>query len=187
MKRVLFLPTPGLLLNALPLDALLGYSVAQDFGALEFTDSSAATNFSESILLVQPSDSIHANLAEGGSSNSASDATLLEQTFPDHEMPEPPRNAPNLVIGDMAGLRKVADDFNGNDFEESLSYMHMQDPLLPGPEFDVPRDMLKEAWPENTDAKYLYRNLHDKYRQRRMDVCGLGLEHWEPNPSPPEL
>ena len=178
MNRLLYLPSPGLLADALPLDVLLAYSPDQEFGVLSTSDVNTMANFSTSVLLVHPSRAEHSRLKEQLSLSSRSDNVLLDSAFPEHDIPQPNNNGPPINMVDLASLRDTADDFDGDAFEEKLTYMRMWDPLLPGPAVDIPRELMKKAWPENVDAKYVYRNMFDKFQQLRMDVCGLGLEPW---------
>ena len=51
---------------------------------------------------------------------------------------------------------------------------------MPGPEYDVPYSTRVKMRPLNTQADEAWSRLYERFRQQRMEVCGLDLEYYSP-------
>ena len=70
--------------------------------------------------------------------------------------------------------------FNQTAYLDHVAYIRFSDPKLPGPQYDVPFAMKREARPKHKDADWMYTKLYGEYAQKRMEICGLDLETWRP-------
>lgn len=68
------------------------------------------------------------------------------------------------------------DFFNLASFIDQTSYIRISDPGMLGPEFSSPRSRLIRASPEQTEPREVWEAIYERYRQQRMEVCGLDLE-----------
>jgi hypothetical protein len=82
------------------------------------------------------------------------------------------------VVYESQNLRNAIDGFNATIFEKMTTYVRLSDPELPGPEYDVPYYERVALRPSNEEARGAWERLYEKFRQRRMEVCGLDLETW---------
>lgn len=83
------------------------------------------------------------------------------------------------VVYESQHLRDAADGFNLTAFEGETTYVRLSDPELPGPEYDVPYADRVRIRPNDEQAREAWEKLYERFRQRRMEVCGLDLEYWE--------
>jgi len=177
LDRVLSIETPGLLMDATPLDAVLAFTESVPFAMLQDTAEGDGVHSSD-LLLLQPSESAHTELLERLPSSNTTD---LPSLFTD----------PLLLASstdDQALIRSIgtlhstgtgpSDDFNATAYLEGVSYIRFSDPKLPGPEYDVPWSQKVAARPKNKDADWTWTKLYGLFAQKRMDVCGLDLETW---------
>lgn len=84
------------------------------------------------------------------------------------------------VVYESQELRNAVDDFNMTAFEQATTYVRFADPELPGPEYDVPFAERARIRPQNEQAQEAWSRLYERFRQRRMEVCGLDLEVYQP-------
>lgn len=71
--------------------------------------------------------------------------------------------------------------FNSTLFLSQTAYARLRDDGLRGPEFDLPPPggpQREEIWPHEGEARRAWRELYERYRVERMEVCGLDLEPW---------
>lgn len=68
--------------------------------------------------------------------------------------------------------------FNATKFLSEAAYVHISDPELPGPEYDLPYYEIVRRRPEDEDQGYLWEKMYSTYKDRRYEVCGLDLETW---------
>ncbi|KAL8691766.1 MAG: hypothetical protein Q9218_003093, partial [Villophora microphyllina] len=80
------------------------------------------------------------------------------------------------VVAKTSALRHEDDAFDAEDFMDSTSYVQISDADMLGPEFDAPREIIASARPRKSEPSKAWQDVYEKYRQRRMDVCGLDLE-----------
>ena len=84
-------------------------------------------------------------------------------------------NKTNSVV-ETAAMYLEDDGFNLSSFIDQTSYVHISDPGMLGPEFGSPRSRLIRARPEQTEPQEVWEAVYERYRQQRMEVCGLDLE-----------
>lgn len=68
------------------------------------------------------------------------------------------------------------DSLTLSSFIDQTSYVHISDPGMLGPEFGSPRSKIIRARPEQTEPREIWEAIYERYRQQRMEVCGLDLE-----------
>ncbi|EON68375.1 hypothetical protein W97_07633 [Coniosporium apollinis CBS 100218] len=175
--RVLQLATPGLVLDSSPLDSILGFGRPEPLSALPVDDT--RKNISMTLLLARPSSKSFEDLFQQWSSAPTSDLELFRQSFAAPHSLLPPHFHKRGVVTDTASLRDVPEQFNTTSFLDRTAYVHLFDPGLPGPEYDVPYSERLRFRPRHDDASFLWERFYETYRQRRMDVCGLDLETWQ--------
>lgn len=180
LDRALFLETPGLIVDATPLDAMLAFTEDAPFAMLEDTVKNDGIEDYDLVML-QPSLDIHTELKGQISAFAAFNDTQLPAFFPDHLLLSPTSASSSTnLIRSIGMLHTVEQDFNASAFVHDASYIRFSDPKLPGPEYDVPWSMKVEARPENKDADWTWTKLYGQFAKERKGVCGLDLETWRP-------
>ena len=173
-NRVLYLKPAGLILDSTPLDLLFTLPMESPILGL-----SAPTSTSEvsppSILLLQPSKSTYQDIS----------SFLPEGVYPDAEFLNliPVESAPTdaefhsrLLAKTSALDAESVAEFNATDFLEMTAYVHIEDPGVEGPEYDVPRPDFVRAMPSGKQARKAWESVYERYRDARRNVCGLDLE-----------
>lgn len=82
----------------------------------------------------------------------------------------------SISVVETSAIYLESDGFNLSSFIDKTSYVHISDPGMPGPEFGSPRSRLIRARPEQTEPREVWEAIYERYRQQRMEVCGLDLE-----------
>lgn len=176
-ERLVYLQGPGTLLDASALDSLLAFSKSEPMAAYPATPE--RKDISTSLLLIHPSMSVYRQLKELRSAQPLTDLNLFRKSF---NAPESLISQWSLSMGNVVyesqRLRDAIEGFNASIFEQATTYVRLSDPELPGPEYDVPYYLRVELRPENSEARTTWENLYERFRQRRMEVCGLDLEYW---------
>ncbi|KAK4623693.1 Glucose N-acetyltransferase 1 [Fulvia fulva] len=176
--RLLTIETPGLLLDAEPLDAILGFSEKAPFVMLHDTNTKDGVH-SEDLFLLEPSKSRHAELTkrlvtpEMSQYNDTHLSTLLTEAILLASS-----NEDTALIRSVGALHDVGPDFNKTSFMSGVAYIRFSDPKLPGPEYEVPWADKVAARPKNKDADWAWTSLYGDFAQKRMEICGLDLETW---------
>jgi hypothetical protein len=131
-------------------------------------------------MIVHPSNQVYRQLKELRTSQHLPDLSLFRKSFaaPESLMSEWSLSIGNVVY-ESQRLRDAVDGFNETVFKEATTFVRLSDPELPGPEYDVPYYLRVELRPENAEARETWEDLYERFRQRRMEVCGLDLEYWE--------
>jgi len=170
--RVLLLRAPGIVLDATPLDALLAYTPVAALATLA-TDSGLAIT-AHDLILAMPSSETHKALTSAHSH----DLDSMSASLPHLTLSTDP-NTPHLLTS-IASLHPYLPDdiFNATAWLSNSAYILFTDPKLPGPEYDVPWPEKVKARPAHKDADWVWTKLYGMFAQRRLDVCGLGLERW---------
>lgn len=112
-------------------------------------------------------------------SRPATDLNLFRKSF----------NAPESLISEWSlsmgnvyyeshNLRHITGDFNATAFEEATTFVRLSDPELPGPEYDIPYADRVKLRPQDQQAEEMWSRLYERFRQQRMEVCGLDLEYY---------
>ena len=177
-ERIVYLQGPGSLLDASALDSLLAFSKSEPMAAYPATPE--RKDLSTALLLVHPSTQSYRQLKELRSAKPMGDLNLFRQAFaaPDSLISEWSLSMGNVVY-ESQKLRDAVDGFNATIFKGATTYVRLSDPELPGPEYDVPYYLRVELRPENLEARGAWETLYERFRQRRMEVCGLDLEYWK--------
>ena len=178
--RILYLPSPGLLLDSRPFDSLLGYGPEQTLTATE--TNSLPRKLSTSMMLIRPEKKTYQRLLKMRSSGRLFGAELLQQhfTFPDYLSPEG-QYFPVQALADTASIAEGLEDndsFNETEFLERKAYITFSDRGLPGPQYDIPHHLRIQAMPSNDEVKLLWKRFYEMFRQKRMEICRLDLETW---------
>ncbi|KAK5145926.1 hypothetical protein LTR04_001183 [Oleoguttula sp. CCFEE 6159] len=163
-ERVLWLRAPGLLLEAAPLDAALAFDPVQ-----------GTADVAAEVLLVRPSVEEFDRLAAAAAAAASSPSTPDTGVFRSSITPLPKIAA---LLATTAALHNTSDSFNAAAYLHAAAYVRIADAGLPGPEFDVPLAAKVRARPRRAQAERVWSELYERFRQRRMDVCGLDLEPW---------
>ncbi|KAL8836056.1 MAG: hypothetical protein Q9170_003069 [Blastenia crenularia] len=169
-NRLIYLPPSGLVLNTSGLDHLFTLPMTSDFLGISAGPVGEAT--APSVILLSPSkESFQATLASLDS-ETYDEETFLSKISLLADLPEDQVH----VIATTSSLRSEDDGFLAAEFMDSTSYVQISDPDILGPEYDTSREVLASARPKKPQPRKAWQDLYEKYRQQRMDVCGLDLE-----------
>lgn len=178
-ERILYLQGPGVLLDASALDSLLAFSKSEPMAAFPATPE--RRDLSTSLLMIHPSQQSFLQLKTLRASKPTTDIALFRSVFsaPDSLISEWSLAMGNVVY-ESQELRKAGEGFNATAFEQATTFVRLCDPGLPGPEYDVPFGERARLRPQNEQAQEAWSRLYERFRQRRMEVCGLDLETYQP-------
>ena len=183
--RILFLSSPGLLLDAQPFDSLLRYGPDQEL--VTINTNSSPQKLSTSIMLIKPNAKLYERLIQASMKKHLTGAELLQQsfTYPEYVSPEGAyfplqafADTASIVRRKVKGGLKSAITLDEEKFFQAKAYVEFSDPTLPGPEFDVPIKLKNQAMPWSGEARAIWERLYEMYRQKRMEICRLDLESW---------
>ena len=175
--RILAIETPGLLLDASPLDAVLAFTEKTPFAMLEDSTANDGVH-SQDLLLLQPSAKEHTTLLSQISTLPTTfNDTLLHTAFPDPLLLSS-SSEDTALIRSIGLLHDAQAGFNATAYLDNVAYIRFSDPKLPGPEYDVQWAKKRAARPKNKDADWTWTKLYGEFAQKRMDICGLDLESW---------
>lgn len=174
--RVLSIETPGLLMDALPLDAVLAFTEKAPFAMLQDSHEGDGVH-SADLLLLTPSDAFHTQLLDRLGTESGFNDTLLPTLFTDPLLLAS-QTAEHALIRSIGALHEASQEFNATAYLENVSYIRFSDPKLPGPEYDVPWSQKVSARPRSKEADWTWTKLYGHFAQKRMEVCRLDLETW---------
>lgn len=88
----------------------------------------------------------------------------------------PPSSVDDRPVLASTYLQNELQESEITSLKSSTSYLHFSDPTLPGPEYDIPRDVFLRAGPRERQSRRLWESWYEKFRDSRMEVCGLDLE-----------
>ena len=80
------------------------------------------------------------------------------------------------LVAKTSAIHLQNDRFNATKFLESTSYVQISDPGIPGPEFDIPRRQFIRARPKQLPHRKVWELAYERFREQRMNICGLDLE-----------
>ena len=145
----------------------------RDFPITVFADNSASEiNFSHGAVVIQPSmQSYHQAMTSLIGTHTGSADSVLEMT----SLRGNSANSPYLV-SQTSSLALEGEGFNASDYLNQAAYVHLTDPAILGPEYDIPRNIFLQARPHHPEARRIWEDLYELYRTERMDICGLDLE-----------
>ncbi|KAL8645097.1 MAG: hypothetical protein Q9226_007456 [Calogaya cf. arnoldii] len=174
-NRVIHLVPSGLVLDTSGLDHLFTLPMESDM--LGISAGTADGVASPSVVLLKPSKDAFQTAIESLSAKKYDEDDLLSRMPLLPDLPEDQVH----IVAKASSLRLEDDSFNATAFLDSTSYVHLSDPEILGPEFDTPRESLAPVIPKRSEPKRAWLEVHERYREMRMDVCGLDLE---PAPKP---
>jgi hypothetical protein len=167
--KILYLQPSGLVVDASALDSLFSINTTESLVA--FSDS---TDSLPPLLLIQPSKPSFHTAVETLNSNPSSEHSYLHSLT--SFLPSPPSAPPISASTSSLQSASINPDFTASSFLEDTGYIHVSDPGILGPEFDIPWNTFLAARPEGEEARRAWENAYEMYRERRMGVCGLDLE-----------
>lgn len=173
-ERVLLLSTPGVILDATPLDSVLAYAPTAPLAQLQRDDVGGVNE--TDLTLAMPDAEAHAALLKAAKLSPSPDA-LSPDVFSDTLILDSSTDGTKLVAS-ISTLHDETTDFNATAYLSSAAYIRFSDPKLPGPEYDVPWSDKLRARPRNKDADWVWTKLYGTFAQKRMEICGLDLEPW---------
>lgn len=178
VSRAMILSTPGLILDATPLDSVLAYAPHAPVALLQANETTLITD--SDLLLATPAVDSYAALRASDFANSPSDIALVQRALPEALRLDSSSEDMQLVrsIGTLHNVEKDFGPANASAFLSSAAYIRFSDPKLPGPEYDVPYGDKVKARPRNKDGDWVWTKLYGSFAQKRMDICGLDLETW---------
>jgi hypothetical protein len=181
--RIMTIESPGLVVDAEPLDAILAFTEDTPFTMLHDTVEDDGVH-SEDMLLLSPSKEAHSELSSLISSTSLKDSkaslspAFLAKAFP-HPLLLESSTADSALVRAIGALHTAGDDFNQTAYMSNVAYLRFWDPQLPGgPQFDFDWDIKRAARPKSPRADWTWTSLYARFAQTRKDVCGLDLETW---------
>ena len=166
--RVITLPPPGLVLNSLPLDTLLAYH--QSGEAISAYPPVEGNGSGNSMIITRPSVKHVPALP----------LSIIPSIFSPASDPDLPLPSMFSNIVSLRMPHAPNEPFNATKFLSEAAYVHISDPELPGPEYDLPYYEMVRRRPEDEDQGYLWEKMYSTYKDRRYEVCGLDLETWPP-------
>jgi hypothetical protein len=180
----MILPSPGLVLNARPLDSILAYSEPNNMSSYP----ALASSQSSPILLIKPSKDALSALIKAHEPSKQSDMSLLYKVFPETEplLSESDPDFKPTLYQTLQTLRTEPPEghaFNASEFAESTAFLRLEDNRLPGPEYDVPYQMIVGLRPKDDDQGFIWEKMYNTYKDRRYRVCGLDLIDWSADDS----
>ena len=169
--RVLFLQPSGLILDSTPLDLLFTLPMEKPLLGLSAPEDES---MQPAILLFEPSKETYLDVI----------SSLPEGAYPDSEflqrvtITSAPANGGSrmTLLAQTSGLDDVDGQFDAADFLDTTAYVRLSDSDLPGPQYDIPRQDYVRAMPRPKQGRKAWEGLYGRFRDARMEVCGLDLE-----------
>ena len=168
-KRLLYLQPSGLVFDSSALDSLFHLPMNSSIVAFSAFPDNATT-----AALIKPSMYAYRQATDALSriTDSSSEFDQFRNMTKYLPTPASRRN----LLSRSSSLHHQAPDFYSSTFEAEAAYVRLFDPEIPGPEFDIPREVFLRSRPEGIEARKAWEDLYELYRTRRMDICGLDLE-----------
>ena len=171
-NRIISLQAPGLVLDATPLDLLFTLPMEDPLLGLSSTQETRAN---PSILLMLSSKETYTSITSSLPEGAYPDAEFLQRAILDAAPADPGAQTRLLAETGLLNEDSIA-DFNATEFLEGTSYVRLVDDGIPGPEFDVSKEAWGRARPEGTQARKAWEAVYARFREARIEVCGLDLE-----------
>lgn len=150
-NRIVLLTGPGLILHAAPVDRLF---------TLPLDKKSWLALAGKSVVLLEPSDTLY----RGVSASSDKDFLNLIPQIADSATPSVLQTS---LLHNISGDRILSE----------IGFIHFSDDRVRGPEYDTSRDALESVAPTEISARIAWFHLYEQFRDVRMAICGLDLEH----------
>ena len=173
-NRILYLPASGLLLDATPLDLLFTLPMSTPMLGLSAPGSQTSH---PTILLLQPSKQLFVDIVSSLPEGAYPDSEFLSRVTLETAPTDPDFHTRLLVETGSLDTAEVAGKvLNASEFMDTTAYVRLADEGLPGPEYDIPRRDLVRAMPGGKESGRAWEVIYERFRERRMGVCGLDLE-----------
>ncbi|KAI4281345.1 MAG: hypothetical protein L6R35_005675 [Caloplaca aegaea] len=169
-NRLIYLPPSGLVLDTSGLDHL--FTLPMETNMLGISAGSEDETITPSVVLLSPSKDAFQTTLESLPSNGYDEDGFLSKIPRLADLPEDQVH----IVAKTSSLRHEDDGFDAAEFLDTTSYVHISDADMLGPEYDTPREMTTLARPRKLQPRKAWHDVYEKYRQGRMDVCGLDLE-----------
>lgn len=169
-NRLIYLPPSGLVLDTSGLDHL--FTLPMESTMLGISAGSGDESTTPSVVLLSPSKDAFQVMLESLPLNKYDEDAFLSKIPLLADLPEDQIH----IVAKTSSLGHEDDAFDPAKFLASTSYVHISDSDMLGPEYDSPREMVTSARPRKPQPRKAWQDVYEKYRQRRMDVCGLDLE-----------
>lgn len=128
-----------------------------------------------SVVLIEPSNEAYQKVTEHLSETGYHETEFLHST---PMMTDFAEDQVHLVVKTSA-LQLEKEPFDSAEFLKMTGYVHLSDPDLPGPEYYIPKDKILSAQPSGAEPRKAWEKSYERFRQQRIDVCGLDLEPFE--------
>ena len=182
----MYLQPSGLIVDSEKLDLL--FTLPMETELLGISTRSQQEEKLPPLLLLEPSMRAYNGSLPSIVARTYSDESFL-QNIP--KITKTSENQTNLVVK-TSSIHLEDENFDLSYFMENVAYVHISDPGMPGPEYDTPRSRLLRARPKQAEQRKVWEAVYDRYREQRMEVCGLDLEpsvplaNTDPNENHPE-
>lgn len=170
-NRVLFLQQPGLIVDSTPLDLL--FTLPMEVPLLGLSDPQDEDR-KPVILLGEPSRDNYQDLVATLPEGAYLDAEFDQKIHIEHA-PEDPEHQVHL-LATTGLLESESSGTNATGFFDMTAYVHLSDAALLGPEYDIPRHDFVKAMPDSKEARMVWESVYERFRDARINVCGLDLE-----------
>ena len=159
-QRILLLQPSGFIINAVETDKLLTVPTNSTITSFEHSSSAlilkpSKKSFRE-VLASNPASSVAEHSGTGFKS-----VCLIENPY---------------AVTQSSDLGLQGEAFNSTLYYKQAGYIRLSDPAILGPEYDTPRNILRQSQPDALQAQRTWVDMYEIFRIRRMDVCGLDLE-----------
>lgn len=170
-NRLIYLQPSGLIINSGKLDMLFSTAMVSETMGISATFQEKAVT--PPVIIFEPS-------------VEALNKTIAVMEAGKHKEDEFLRNIPSsnaatsnrsYSVVETSAIHLEDDRFSLSSFIDTTSYVHISDPGMLGPEFGSSVSRLVRARPEQTEPREVWEAVYERYRQKRMEICGLDLEH----------
>lgn len=170
-NRILSLRPSGLVLDSTPLDLLFTLPMEKTLLGLSAPEDES---MQPAILLFEPSKEAYLYATSSLPEGAYADSEFLQRVT---IMPAPADGeSPMTLLAQISGLEDVDAQFNATEFLDTTAYIRLSDSGLPSPEYDIPKQDYVRAMPRSKQARKAWERVYERFRDARMDVCGLDLE-----------
>ena len=176
-NRVLYLQPSGLILSSTPLDLLFTYPIPDAKHILGFTSPISSSADRPAALLIEPTRALLKDTMEALPEGSFLDTEFLSLISSRPAPPSTPADdvKPAMLLAETSSLHNVDASFNSTEFLETAGYVHIQDDGVLGPEYAATK-AFANAGPPRREARKAWQGVYQRFREGRMDICGLDLE-----------
>lgn len=168
-NRLIYLNPSGFILDSSKLDLL--FTLPTESAILGISGNPQEEDTAPSIILLDPSAKAYNETMALTPSEKRSDKEFFQ-----HIPLMAGRADRTQLVAKTSAIHLESDYFNATKFMETTSYVHISDPGVPGPEFDIPRPQFMRAKPKQLRHRKTWEAVYERFREQRMNICGLDLE-----------